>query len=77
MIYQIDRELRGQYPLRSQIKPVIFLSRVLKDTEIRYWPTELELASIIWVLTKIRFIVETAPKIIIYTNYGIALGIAK
>ena len=55
----------------------MFLSRLLKDAETRYWPTEMEIAGIVWVLTKIRHLVEAAPKTIIYTDHGSALGIAK
>ena len=77
MIYQVSGELQGYYPTRTQIRPVLFLSRILKDTETRYWPTELELAGIVWVLMKIRHMAETAPKTIVYTDHGAALGLAK
>jgi len=49
----------------------------LRDAETRYWPTELELAGIVWVLHKIRHIVESALSTIVYTDYGAALGISK
>ena len=65
------------YPLRSKIRPILFLSRLLKDAEIRYWPTELELAGIVWMLGKTRHLVESAPYTIIYTDHSAALGIAK
>ena len=65
------------YPNRSDVRPILFLSRLLKDAETRYWPTELEVAGIVWVLSKIRHMVESAPKTVIYTDHGAALGIAK
>ena len=68
MVYQLNGELKGSYPARSQIRPVLFLSRLLKDAETRYWPTEMELGGIVWVLSKVRHMVETAPKTIIYTE---------
>ena len=77
MIYQIEGELKGDYPTRTQIRPILFLSRLLKDAETRYWPTEMELGGIVWVLSKVRHLVETAPKTIVYTDHGAALGIAK
>ena len=77
MIYQISGELDRPYPRRSQIKPVLFLSRLLKDAETRYWPTELELAGIVWALGKVRHMIESAPQTIVYTDHGAALGIAK
>ena len=67
----------GTYPKRSQVQPILFLSRILKDAENRYWPTELEIAGIVWVLRKIRHMAESAPKTIVYTDHGAALGIAK
>ncbi len=79
MVYHVDGEIPGgkEYPQRKSIQPILFLSRLLKDAETRYWPTEMELAGVVWVLTKIRHMVDTAPKTIIYTDHGAALGIAK
>ena len=76
MVYQIQGELKEPYPKRSQIRPILFLSRLLKDAETRYWPTEMELGGVVWVLSKVRHMVETAPKTIVYTDHGSALGIS-
>lgn len=62
---------------RKQVQPILFLSRLLKGAETRYWPTEIELAGIVWVLTKVKHIVESAPKTVVYTDHGAALDIAK
>ncbi len=79
MVYHVDGKIPDpkNYPDRKKVRPILFLSRVLKGAETRYWPTELELAGIVWVLTKVRHMVDTAPKTIIYTDHGAALGIAK
>lgn len=77
MIYHLKGELIGDYPKRSQVQPVLFLSRLLKDAETRYWPTELEIAGIVWVLRKTRHMVESASRTVVYTDHGSALGIAK
>ena len=71
---EISRDL---FPSRTDVRPILFLSRLLKDAETRYWPTELEIAGIVWVLSKLRHMVESAPKTVIYTDHGAALGIAK
>ena len=68
---------KNGYPQRSKIRPILFLSRLLKDAETRYWPTELELAGIVWVLSKTRHMIESAPHTVVYTDHGAALGIAK
>ena len=77
MVYHLKGELKTAYPTVSQVKPVLFLSRLLKDAETRYWPTELELAGIVWVLSKVRHMAESSPKTIVYTDHGAALQIAK
>ncbi len=66
------------YPPHHAIEPILFLSRLVTSAESRYWPTELELAGIVWVLKKIRHIVEASfGPTIVYTDHGAALGIAK
>lgn len=77
MIYHIVGILKGLYPDRNQVRPILFLSRLLKDAETRYWPTEIELAGLVWCLTKVRYLVESAPKTIVYTDHGAAVGISK
>ncbi len=79
MVYHVAGTIKAgeAYPRRSQIRPILFLSRLLKDAETRYWPTELELAGIVWVLSKTRHMVESAPHTVVYTDHGAALGIAK
>lgn len=66
------------YPPKKRIQPIMFLSRLLRPAETRYWPTELELAGIVWVLRKIRHLVESSKHpTVIFTDHGAALGIAK
>lgn len=48
--------------------PVIFVSRALKSNERRYWPTELELAGLVWALNKLEPIVEQHD-LTIYTDH--------
>ena len=66
------------YPARNDVEPILFLSRVINGAESRYWPTELELAGIVWVVRKIRHMIESsAAPTIVFTDHGAALGIAK
>lgn len=51
-------EPRQESPNQKSMKPILFLSRLLTDTETRYWPTELEIAGLVWVVKKIRHIIE-------------------
>lgn len=82
MIYHVkdkDSSVKaGDYPARSNVEPIIFLSRLLTSAETRYWPTELELAGLVWVIRKIRHLIETSQAAtIFYTDHGAALGIAR
>ena len=79
MIYHLKGNLaKGEYPARKAVEPILFLSRLLHPTETCYWPTELELAGIVWVLRKIRHMIESSKHpTLIFTDHGAALGIAK
>ncbi|RDL33672.1 uncharacterized protein BP5553_08040 [Venustampulla echinocandica] len=64
-------------PTQKSIRPILFLSRVLKSAETRYWPTELEIAGLCWTISKIRHMIEAASlPTIVYTDHGASLQIA-
>ena len=57
---------------------IFFLNRLLIDAEMRYWPIKLKVADIIWVVKKIRHMIETIIHIIIiYIDHSIAITIVK
>ena len=67
-----------EYSSREAIESILFLNRLLILVETRYWLIELELVDIVWVLKKIRHIVETTNlSTMIYTDHDVALDIAK
>ena len=43
---------------RTSVQPIMFLSKLLNTAESKYWSIELEVAGIVWVIKKIRYIVE-------------------
>ncbi|KAJ5110022.1 hypothetical protein N7532_002667 [Penicillium argentinense] len=66
-------------PASTAIQPVLFLSRCLSRAESNYWPTELEVACLVWVLRKVRHLVQAAPvdlPVIIYTDHSGTTAIA-
>ena len=74
----IEGGVKPEYPKKSNIEPIMFLSRRLSPAEHRYWPTELEVAGLVWCLRKIRYMAESSKlPIWIYTDHGASLGIAK
>ena len=52
MVYHTKDNSTGT-PHKNQVQPILFLSRVLKDAEKKYWPTELEVAGLVWTIIKI------------------------
>jgi len=59
------------------MKSVLFLSRLLQDIKMQYWLTELEVTELIWIVKKIRHIIEvTAKNVIIYTDHAVSVKIS-
>ena len=54
--------LSPEDPKQLDKQPIMFLSRLLSDAETRYWPTELEIAGLVWVIKKVRHMIEAATK---------------
>lgn len=52
-------EIFSKWPSSSEIQPVMFLSRLLFRVERNYWPTELEIAALVWFIPKLRHFVES------------------
>ena len=79
MIYYVKEGTdTSKYPPRTAVQPIMFLSRLLRGPELNYWPTELEIAGMVWVVRKVRHLIESSTKpVIIYIDYGANVGIAK
>ncbi len=59
------------------MKSVLFLSRLLQDVKMQYWLTELEVTELVWIVKKIRHMIEvTAKNVIIYTDHVISVRIS-
>ncbi len=60
------------------IQLIMFLSRLLKLTKTHYWLTELKLVSMIWVVWKVRHLIELLNLLtIIYTDHEVNVKIVK
>jgi hypothetical protein len=35
------------YPARTKVQPILFISRLLRQAEMKYWPTELEICTLV------------------------------
>ena len=75
VIYHIkgDQILKdGEYSSMNFVELIVFLSRLLTEAEQRYWPIELELAGLIWLVQKIRHWIQISEQsTIIYTDHSI------
>ena len=79
MIYHVKGDPQGDSYPRADIQPILFLSKLLNAAETRYWPTELEVAALVWTLRKIsHLLIQTADKrVIIFTDHSATTDIAK
>ena len=82
MIYHVKNSANWndkEYSFRKFIEFILFLSRFLIDVEIRYWSTELKLVDIVWVLKKIKHLVDSFEQrfTIIFTNHDAVLNLIK
>ena len=77
MVYHVRNEKDA--PSRGDIQPIMFLSKSINQAERNYWPTELEVAAIVWVVRKVRHLIEATevPPVVIYTDHSAAVQIAR
>ena len=67
-----------QPPTSATVTPILFLSKLLNEAETRYWPTELEVAALVWAIRKTRHLVESSTRpAIVYTDHAATVGISK
>ena len=80
MIYHVRRDPQNDAVIsRTSVQSIMFLSKLLNKAEKNYWPTELKVAEIVWVVKKIRYLIESSfiPSVVIYTNYSAAVSIFR
>jgi hypothetical protein len=66
------------YSSRSKIQLILFLNRSLKSIERNYWSIELKIAEIVFIIRKIRHLIESFKKsIILFIDHESALRIIK
>ena len=70
---------RDTPPPQKSLNSILFLSCLLTDTETRYWPTELEVAGLVWVVKKVQHMIETTkqPSMIIYMDHAATVSIIQ
>ena len=82
MIYHVKNNnkfnVSTNYSVRQCVQSIMFLNRLLTFSELKYWSTKLELTELVWILKKIRHLVDfTNKSAIIYTDHETSLAIVK
>ena len=73
-----SKQIIKNYSFRIMIKFIMFLNRQITDSEFKYWFIELKLTDLIWILRKIRYMIESIfLSSIIYTDHEIVVDISK
>ena len=55
---------------RQDLRPICFLSRQITGAETHYWPTDLELAGLVWAVKKLRIYIEQTPTTIYMDHHS-------
>ena len=70
MVYHLKAGADPEKPRATDIEPILFLSRLLNTAESKYWPTELEMAGLVWVVKRVRHMIEAATKTVVFTDHA-------
>ena len=70
--------LEGRWPSTTLVQPILFLSRLFTSAKRNYWPIELEIAGFVWVVKKVRHIIESSKSnVIIQTDHSAIINILQ
>jgi hypothetical protein len=68
----------GQTIPANKVQPVMFLSRCLTKPELRYGPSELEVACLVWAVRKLRTVIHSANQpVMVLTDHSATRGIVE
>jgi hypothetical protein len=67
----VEDVLNGNHDRRLE-RPVMYISRLLNRHEVNYWPTELEIAGIVWAMQKTHHMIEGTNHVKIFTDHKAA-----
>jgi hypothetical protein len=63
---------------KEDIQIVMFLSKALTGLETCYWPTELEVSGLVWIVKKVHHLIHASQKpAIIFSDHSTAVGISN
>ena len=63
---------------KEDIQIVMFLSKALIGPETCYWPTELKVLGLVWIVKKLHHLIHASEKLaVIFSDHSAAVGISK
>ena len=63
---------------RIHVQFILFLSKMLTSAKQRYWSIEFEIAALVWIIKKVKHMIETITKTtVIFTNHSVSTSIVK
>ena len=76
---QSDFEENDIIIIKNEIQFIMFFSKILIDAETRYWPIELKMIEIIWIVKKIRHMIESCRKssMTIFIDHAVTADLIK
>ena len=82
IIYHVKNSVNWndkKYSSRKSIEFILFLNRLLIDVKTKYWSIELKLIDIVWVLKKIKHLIDSFEQrfTVIFTNHDATLKLTK
>jgi hypothetical protein len=78
VFYVIKKFSKETWSIKNDIQLIMFLSKLLTTAERNYWSTELETTNLIWIIKKIRHLIQSSKKsMIIQTDHVVIVNICK
>ena len=79
MIYHLKPDANVLKSRRTNVKLILFLSRLLNFAEFRYWSIELKMTNLVWMIKRVKHMIEVVAIkiIIIFTNHAANSVIAR
>ena len=63
---------------KNKMKLIMFFNRELINAEICYWSIEMKIVALVWIIKKIRHLIETTEHfIVVYIDHSVTIAIAQ
>jgi RNase H-like domain found in reverse transcriptase len=70
----VEDIINGRHSRKLE-RPITYISKQLNKHEVHYWPTELEIAGIVWTIQKLRHLIEGISITKLFTDHKPAADI--